>query len=70
MDPARLGEPSSIAHNSMFVLALAAHEHYPHEEEKERLMAELADGILQQQRADGTYKVWRRLGVGLGVGLG
>ena len=52
-----LGEPSSVAHSAMLLLALAAWRGHPAEEQRQQLMAELAAGLLHQQRSDGTFKV-------------
>jgi hypothetical protein len=54
LDPGRLGEPSSIAHSAFMILALL---HAP-EPRKTREITALADGILRQQRLDGSYKVY------------
>lgn len=62
-----LGEPSSVAHSSMLLLALAAWEGHPDEAERRRHMAQLAAGIMHQQRKDGSFRVGgraRRAGVG------
>ena len=40
----------------MMLLALAAWEGHPRREQRRRLMAELAAGLLHQQRQDGTFK--------------
>ena len=48
------GEPSSIAHSAFLALALARSE-LP---DKVRRFAPLADGILRQQREDGSYKIF------------
>lgn len=52
VDPERLGEPSSIAHSAFLILAAL---HAPRREAK--VASALAEGILQQQRPDGSYKV-------------
>jgi hypothetical protein len=48
------GEPSSIAHSAFLALALARSE-LP---DKVRRLAPLIDGILRQQRRDGSYKIF------------
>jgi hypothetical protein len=48
------GEPSSIAHSAFLALALARSE-LP---DKVRRFAPLTDGILRQQREDGSYKIF------------
>ncbi|GAB4822178.1 hypothetical protein N2152v2_009224 [Parachlorella kessleri] len=62
LDPMKINEPSSIAHNSMFILALASLQNHPRPEESRQLMTQLADGILHQQRPDGTYKIYFQSG--------
>jgi len=54
LDSDRLEEPSSIAHSAFMILALL-HAPPPH---KTRHIAGLADGILRQQRPNGSYKVY------------
>jgi hypothetical protein len=54
LDPGRLEEPSSIAHSAFMILALL---HAP-PPRRERQVAALAEGILRQQRPDGSYKVY------------
>lgn len=54
LDPRRLGEPSSIAHSAFLTLALL---HAPRPRGN-RQIAGLAEGILRQQRADGSYRVY------------
>jgi len=54
LDSARLGEPPSIAHSAFMVLALL-HAPPPW---RRREIATLAEGILRQQRPDGSYKVY------------
>ncbi|SEO80952.1 hypothetical protein [Nitrosovibrio sp. Nv6] len=54
LDPRRLEEPSSIAHSAFMILALL-HASPPR---RTRQIAALAEGILQQQRPDGSYKVY------------
>ncbi len=54
LDPGRLEEPSSIAHSAFMILALL---HAPPPRRK-RQIAALADGILRQQRPNGSYKVY------------
>ncbi len=54
VDPARLAEPSSIAHSAFMILALTGAQ--PPRET--RRITALADGILRQQRPDGSYKVY------------
>lgn len=52
-----LGEPSSIAHSAMMILALLSHEKYPQESRKEELLTELARGIVRQQAKSGTFRI-------------
>jgi hypothetical protein len=54
LDPGRLAEPSSIAHGAFMILALTG---APAPRKIRRITA-LADGILRQQRSDGSYKVY------------
>jgi len=54
VDPRRLGEPSSIAHSAFMILALL---HSPSPRRDNEITA-LADGILRQQRSDGSYQVY------------
>lgn len=54
LDPNLLEEPSSIAHSAFMILALL-HAPAPR---KTRWIAALADGILRQQRPNGSYKVY------------
>jgi hypothetical protein len=54
LDSDRLDEPSSIAHSAFMILALL-HEPGPRRSET---IAALAEGILRQQRPDGSYKVY------------
>jgi hypothetical protein len=54
LDPHRLEEPSSIAHSAFMILALLQ---VP-PPRRTRQIAALADGILRQQRPDGSYKVY------------
>jgi len=54
LDTEFLGEPSSIAHSAFLHLSLM-HSHRPDRKEKARL---LADGIVAQQRQDGSYKIF------------
>ncbi|KAL4423128.1 hypothetical protein ABPG77_004811 [Micractinium sp. CCAP 211/92] len=53
-----LGEPSSVAHSAMLLLALAAWEDHPSESAQRRSMNELAAGILHQQRPDGSLRIY------------
>jgi hypothetical protein len=53
LDPERLGEPSSIAHSAFMILALL---HAPSGRQTRRIAA-LTEGILQQQRPDGSFKI-------------
>lgn len=53
LDPKRVGEPSSIAHSAFMLLALL---HGPARDAQQ--IGALADGILQQQRPDGSYQVY------------
>lgn len=48
------GEPSSIAHSAFLALALSRSE-FP---DKIQRLAPLVDGILRQQRKDGSYKIF------------
>lgn len=54
LDPVRLEEFSSIAHSAFMILALL---HAPSPPKSQQIAA-LAQGILQQQRLDGSYKVY------------
>lgn len=54
LDPKLLDEPSGIAHNAFMTLSLL-HSRLPDKEEKALL---LADGILAQQRPDGSFKIY------------
>ena len=54
LDPKMLEEPSSIAHSAFMLLSLI-HSHLSDRKEKAQL---LADGILVQQRPDGSYKIY------------
>lgn len=54
LDPGRLEEPSSIAHSAFMILALL---HAP-PPRRTRQIAALAEGILRQQRSNGSYKVY------------
>ncbi|MHA3771649.1 hypothetical protein ACXR0O_08940 [Verrucomicrobiota bacterium sgz303538] len=54
LDSRRLGEPSSIAHSAFMIPALL-HAPPPH---KTQQIAALVEGILHQQRPDGSYKVY------------
>ncbi|SEL52952.1 hypothetical protein [Nitrosovibrio tenuis] len=57
LDPHRLEEPSSISHSAFMILALL-HAPPPKETRRARQIAALADGILRQQRPNGSYKVY------------
>lgn len=54
LDPTRLGEPSGIAHSAFMMLALLESD-VPGREPKIRALAE---GILRQQREDGSYRIY------------
>ncbi|HEY7193649.1 MAG TPA: hypothetical protein VH439_07905 [Gemmatimonadales bacterium] len=54
LDPQRLGEPSGIAHSAFMVLALLSSS-LP---EREVKITGLADGIVRQQRPDGSYRIY------------
>lgn len=54
LDPSALGEPSSIAHSAFLLLALLRAP-VPRRAEP---IAALAEGILHQQRRDGSYKIY------------
>lgn len=54
LDPRRLEEPSSIAHSAFVILALL---HAP-PPRRIRQIAALAEGILRQQKPNGSYKVY------------
>lgn len=45
-----------MAHSSMLLLALAAWEAHPQQAERRSLMAQLAAGIVHQQRKDGSLR--------------
>jgi hypothetical protein len=53
LDPERLGEPSGIAHSAFLILALCESD-LPG---REAMIAGLAEGILGQQREDGSYRI-------------
>jgi hypothetical protein len=53
LDPKRLGEPSSIAHSAFMTLALL---HAPSGRQNRRI-AGLAEGIVQQQRPNGSFTI-------------
>ena len=55
---AALGEPASIAHSAMLLLALAAWGAHPCPQEQRALLAALAAGIRRQQRSDGSLTVY------------
>jgi poly-gamma-glutamate synthesis protein (capsule biosynthesis protein) len=54
LDSDRLGEPSGIAHSAFMILALLHADHAG----REATAVALAEGILRQQRHDGSYKVY------------
>lgn len=54
LDPGRLGEPGGIAHSAFMILALLNSD-YPGREAK---AAALAEGIVHQQRSNGSYKIY------------
>jgi hypothetical protein len=54
LDPLRLEEPSSIAHSAFMLLALL-HASPPR---RTSTIVALAEGILRQQRAGGSYKIY------------
>ena len=54
LDPGRLDEPSSIAHSAFMILALL----YALPRCHIRQITDLAEGILRQQRSDGSYKIY------------
>jgi hypothetical protein len=54
LDPERLEESSSIAHSAFMILAML---HAPPPRMTQEIAA-LAEGILRQQRPDGSYKVY------------
>ncbi len=54
LDPRLLAEPSSIAHSAFMLLSLI---HSSLSDRKEKALP-LADGILVQQRPDGSYKIY------------
>lgn len=60
LDPGRLEEPSSIAHSAFMILSLlhAPHGSHAPPSVRTRQIAALADGILRQQRPNGSYKVF------------
>jgi hypothetical protein len=51
---APVGEPSSIAHSAFLILALARSD-LP---DRIRRLAPLVDGVLRQQREDGSYRIF------------
>src|SRR5690606_19932072 len=54
LDPLRLGEPSGIAHSAFMILALLESD-IPGREAK---IIALAEGIVRQQRQDGSYRIF------------
>lgn len=54
LDPGRLAEPSSIAHSAFMILTLTS---APPPRKAKQITA-IADGILRQQRQNGSYKVY------------
>jgi hypothetical protein len=67
LDSRRLGESSNIAHSAFMLLALLhaprqrpRHPSVPAEDERLRTIAGLAEGILRQQRPDGSYRIYFR----------
>ncbi|MFB6352323.1 MAG: hypothetical protein ABEK29_11190 [Bradymonadaceae bacterium] len=54
LEPDRLGEPSGIPHSAFMILALAASD----SPARETTINGLAEGILNQQREDGSYRVF------------
>ena len=54
LDPRRIGEPSSIAHSAFMMLALL----YAPQPKRVDEIALLGEGILRQQRGDGSYKIY------------
>jgi hypothetical protein len=54
LDPVRLGEPAGIAHSALLLRALSDWD-VP---EREGLVRALAEGILHQQRRDGSYRIF------------
>jgi hypothetical protein len=54
LDDARLGEPSGIAHSAFLLLGLLSSELAGREE---RVLG-LAEGVLHQQRQDGSFKIY------------
>lgn len=54
LDPRRLEEPSSIAHSAFMILSLL---HAPPPRRAQQITA-LGEGILRQQRPNGSYKVY------------
>jgi len=54
LDPLRLREPSSIAHSAFMLLAISDSALA----EREAKVVRLAEGILRQQRRDGSYRVY------------
>lgn len=53
LDPAHLGEPSGIAHSAFMLLGILESD-LP---ERRAKVAALAEGILRQQRPDGSYRI-------------
>jgi hypothetical protein len=51
LDPHRLGEPSSIAHSAFLALALLASG-------RSERVVELVDAMIDQQRSDGSYRIY------------
>ena len=57
LDSARLGEASSIAHSAFMMLALL-HAPSPRNSSGTQKIKGLAEGIVDQQRPDGSYKIY------------
>jgi hypothetical protein len=54
LDPAKLGEPTGLAHSAFLLLALLDSG----QPGREAAIAGLAEGLLQQQRPDGSFRTW------------
>jgi hypothetical protein len=58
VNPDKLGEPSSIAHSAFMLLSIVVFPHVHVEvHNANHLVKSLADGIVSQQRSDGSYKI-------------
>jgi len=58
LDSARLGEPSGIAHSAFMLLALLDAAPAVDVPQRSSTIAGLAEGLLRQQRQDGSYRIY------------